>query len=80
MSQIQTSYFSRYFYVVNLILISVLHFWTNFDARKILFKFYGLFFKAMTFSACPEAFKNISNRLLHVHPVDAFDIMTIWSR
>ena len=33
MSQIQTSYFSRHLYVVNLILLSVLHFWTNFDEK-----------------------------------------------
>ena len=37
MSQIQTSYFSRHFYVVELILLSVLHFWTNFDAKKIIY-------------------------------------------
>ena len=53
MSQIQISYFSRHFYVVNVIFLSVLHFWTNFDTKKILFIFYDLFFKAMTFSECP---------------------------
>ena len=64
MSQIQTSYFSRHFYVVNLILLSVLHFWTNFDAKKKLFIFYDSFFKAMTFSECPEAVKEISDSLI----------------
>ena len=63
--QIQISCFSRHFYVVNLILLSVLHFWTNFDER-ILFIFYGPFFKAMIISACPGAFKNISNRLMYM--------------
>ena len=64
MSQIQISYFSRHFYVVNVILLSVLHFWTNFDTKKILFIFYDSFFKAMTFSECPEAFQEISDRLV----------------
>ena len=40
--------------------------------KKILFIFYGLFFKAMTFSACPEAFKNISNRLLDKQVIFCF--------
>ena len=64
MSQIQISYFSCHFYVVNVILLSVLHFWTNFDTKKILFIFYDSFFKAMTFSECPEAFQEISDRLV----------------
>ena len=64
MSQIQISYFSRHFYVVNVILLSVLHFWTNFDTKKILFIFYDSFFKAMTFSECPEAVKEISDSLM----------------
>ena len=64
MSQIQISYFSRHFYVVNVILLSVLHFWTNFDTKKILFIFYDSFFKAMTFSECPEPVKEISDSLV----------------
>ena len=66
MSQIQISYFSRHFYAVNVILLSVLHFWTNFDTKKILFIFYDSFFKAMTFSECPEAVQEISDRLIHM--------------
>ena len=69
MSQIQISYFSRHFYVVNVILLSVLHFWTNFDTKKILFIFYDSFFKAMTFSECPEAFQEISDRLTYMLPL-----------
>ena len=65
MSQIQISYFSRHFYVVNVILLSVLHFWTNFDTKKILFIFYDSFFRAMAFSECPEAVQEISDRLLY---------------
>ena len=34
--------------------------------KKNTFIFYGLFFKEMTFSACPEAFKNISNSLTYM--------------
>ena len=64
MSQIQISYLSRHFYVVNVILLSVLHFWTNFDTKKILFIFYDSFFKAMAFSKCPEAVQEISDRLM----------------
>ena len=62
--QIQISCFSRHFYVVKLILLSVLHFWTKVDTKKNLFIFYGPFFKAMSFSVCPEVIKNISNRLV----------------
>ena len=54
MSQIQFSYFTRHFYVVNVILLSVLRFWTNFDAKKILFIFYDSFIKAMTFFRVPR--------------------------
>ena len=64
MAQIQISYFSCHFYVVNVILLSVLEFWTNFDTKKFLFIFYDSFFKAMTFSECPEAVQEISDRLL----------------
>ena len=64
MSQIQISYFSRHFYVVNVILISVLHFWTNFDEEKFLFIFYDSFYNVMTTSLRSEAEKNISDRLL----------------
>ena len=61
--QIQISYFSRHFYVVNVIWISVLHFWTNFDEEKILFIFYDSFYNVMTTSLRSEAEKNISDRL-----------------
>ena len=63
--QIQISCFSRHFYEVNLILVLALIHWTNFDGTKILFIFYDSTFKAMTFSMCPEADQNISNRLIH---------------
>ena len=33
------SCFSRHFYVVNLILLSVLHLWTNFDEKKFYLYF-----------------------------------------
>ena len=72
MSQIQISYFSRHFYVVNVILLSVLHFWTNFDTKKILFIFYDSFFKAMTFSECPEAVKEIGDSLICIKTEDLF--------
>ena len=42
--------------------LALIH-WTNFDGTKILFIFYDSTFKAMTFSMCPEADQNISNRL-----------------
>ena len=51
--QIQISYFSRHFYEVNVILISVLHFWTNFNEKKLCI-FYDPFFNVMTISVRPE--------------------------
>ena len=64
MHQIQISVFPRHFYVVKVILISVLHFWTNFDEEKILFIFYDSFYNVMTTSLRSEAEKNISDRLM----------------
>ena len=63
MHQIWISHFSRHFYEVNLILVLALIHWKNFDGEKFLFIFYDSTFKAMTFSMCPEADQNISNRL-----------------
>ena len=64
MHQIWISYFSRHFYEVNLILVLPQIHWTNFDKIKILFIFYDIIFKAMTFSVCSEADQNISDRLV----------------
>ena len=67
--QIQISHFSRHFYVVNVILISVFHFWTNFDEKKKLFRFYVSFFNVMTISLRSEGEKNISDTLLDIESV-----------
>ena len=66
MHRIQISNFSRHFYAVNAILISVLHFWTNFDEKKILFIFYDYFCKVMTISICSDIKKNIRYRLIPI--------------
>ena len=63
MHQIWISFFSRHFYEVNLILVLPQIHRTNFDEIKILFIFYDIIFKAMTFSVCSEADQNISDRL-----------------
>ena len=68
--QIQISCFSRHFYEVNLILVLPQIHWTNFDKLKILFIFYDIIFKAMTFSVCSEADQNISDRLTTINQVD----------
>ena len=65
MHQIWISYFSRHFYEVNLFLVLPQIHWTNFYETKILFIFYNIIFKAMTFSVCSEADHNISDRLLY---------------
>ena len=67
MHQILISHFFRQFYEVNLILVLALVHWTNFDGKIFLFIFYDSTFKAMTFSMCPEADQNISNRLVYVY-------------
>ena len=61
--QIQISCFSRHFYEVNLFLVLAQIHWTNFDETKILFIFYDIIFKAMTFSVCSEADQYISDSL-----------------
>ena len=69
--QIQTSCFSRHFYVVNLILVLPQIHWTNFDETKILFIFYESNFKVMTFSVWSEADQNISDRLVYKYGLHA---------
>ena len=46
----------------------MLHFLSNFDVKIFLFIFYDSFFKAMTFSECPEAVKEISDSLMFIFP------------